>query len=520
VDAAPEFPSSYARTDPVRPAVIDGRTGSVLSYQELEDRSRRLGHVLRAAGLRTGDHIALLLDNRAEMYEVCWAAQRCGLYYTAVNTHLSAAEAAYIVNDCGATVLLVSDALAELAAALAGRCPRVRRRIAVGAPLPGHQRYADLLAAAPGGPLEQEREGEKMLYSSGTTGRPKGVLRPLSGGPPGTSFLLRPLLADLLGIGPDAVFLAPAPLYHAAPLAYSMGVHRLGGTVVITGRFDAEQVLRLIERYAVTHALFVPTNFVRMLRLDPPARDRYRTGSLRVALHGAAPCPPLVKRAMIDWLGPVLVEYYSFTEGGGMTAIDTPQWLAHPGSVGRPVYGQVHIVAESGPGPDGRQDGPELGPGRTGAVYFSGGTRFSYHNDPAKTAASYHRNGWSSVGDIGHLDAEGYLYLTDRKAFTIISGGVNIYPQEAENVLAAHPAVADVAVFGVPDAEMGEQVKAVVQLTDPAAASPGLARELIDYTREHLAGYKCPRSVDFRERLPRAENGKLYKQVLRAEYAG
>jgi long-chain acyl-CoA synthetase len=500
--------AAHAAGDPERAAVIDGRTGQVVTYRELDERSTRFGHALHALGIEPGGHVAVLMENRTEFFEVCWAAQRIGAYYTAINSHLHSDEVRYIVDDCGASVLVVGDGMAQVAADLLDRCPALRHRVSVGA-LPGHQDYRALLAAAPPGPLAQEREGERMLYSSGTTGRPKGVKRPLSGGVPGTPLIVRGLLSERLGLVPGSVLLVPAPLYHAAPIGFTMGAQRLGATIVITGRFDAEETLALIERYGATHALFVPTNFVRMLRLPPEVRGRYDLSSLRAVLHGAAPCPVEVKQAMIDWWGPVLHEYYAGTEGAGMTAIDSPQWLAHPGSVGTPVYGEVHIVDEAG---------AELPAGSIGAVYFSGGVRFEYHNDSAKTAASYLDNGWNTLGDIGYRTPEGYLYLTDRRAFMIISGGVNIYPQEAENVLAAHPAVADVAVFGIPDDEMGEQVKAVVEPVDPAAAGPALAAELMAYVRERLASYKCPRSIDFRATLPRADNGKLYKQALRAEY--
>ena len=497
-----------AAQDPSRAAVIDGRTGAVLTFGELNDRSTRFGHALRALGAEPGSHVAVLMENRNEFYEVCWAAQRIGVYYSAINSHLNADEVAYIVDDCGAGVLVVGDGMAEVAAALLDRCPAVRARVSVG-PLPGHLPYAELLATAPDGPIPDEREGERMLYSSGTTGRPKGVKRPMAGGVPGTPLLVSSLLAERLQLGPGSVFLVPAPLYHAAPIGFSMGAQRLGATIVITGRFDAEETLALIERYRATQALFVPTNFVRMLRLPAEVRARYDVSSMVAALHGAAPCPVEVKRSMIEWWGPVIQEYYAGTEGAGMTAIDSAEWLAHPGSVGTPLYGEVHIVDEAG---------MELPPGEVGGVYFSGGVQFEYHNDGAKTAASYLPNGWNTLGDIGYVTPEGYLYLTDRRAFMIISGGVNIYPQEAENVLAAHPAVADVAVFGIPDEEMGEQVKAVVEPVDPTSAGPTLAAELIAYARERLAAYKCPRSIDFRAALPRADNGKLYKQVLRAEY--
>jgi acyl-CoA synthetase (AMP-forming)/AMP-acid ligase II len=504
----PQQLDAQAAGDPGRPAVIDGRTGLTVTYRELADRSARFARVLRSLGVEYGGHVAVLLENRVEFFEVCWGAHRAGAYYTAINSHLRADEVAYIVDDCGATVVVVGDGMAEVADALLDACPAVVQRISVGS-LPGYADYQALLAGAGTEPLEDEREGERMLYSSGTTGRPKGVLRPLTGVVPGLPMLVRGLLQERMGLLPGSVFLVPAPLYHAAPIAFAMGAQRLGATIVITGRFDAEETLSLIERYRATHGLFVPTNFVRLLRLPEPVKARYDLSSMRCALHGAAPCPVDIKRAMIDWWGPVLLEYYAGTEGAGMTVIDSPTWLAHPGSVGTPVFGAVHVVDEAG---------AELPAGTPGAVYFEGGVRFEYHHDEAKTAASYLPNGWNTLGDIGYLTPEGFLHLTDRRAFMIISGGVNIYPQEAENVLAAHPAVADVAVFGVPDEEMGEQVKAVVEPVDPGAAGPALAAELMAYVRQRLASYKCPRSIDFRERLPRADNGKLYKQQLRAEY--
>lgn len=509
---APYLLSHWAALTPDKPAVVvvdaESRPVRTLSYAELDERSRRCAHLLRAAGPRTGDHVAVLMENRAEVFEVCWAALRTGLYATVVNTRLSADEAAYVVADSGAQVLVVSAGQAALAEAIAPQTPRVRRRLVVAGPLRGHEDYEAALAAVADEPLAGERDGETMLYSSGTTGRPKGVKRPLPEGPPGATFRLRTVF-EAMGYGPDTVYLSPAPLYHAAPLGFTTGVQRVGGTVVVMPRFDAEQTLRLIAEQRVTHAQFVPTMFVRMLRLPDRVKARYDLSSLRSVVHAAAPCPVELKRAMIDWWGPILWEYYAGTEGNGMTLIDSADWLAHPGSVGRPLIGEVHVVG------DGDR---ELGPGETGVVYFAGGARFEYHNDPAKTRDSYSAHGWSTLGDVGHLDRDGYLYLTDRISHMIISGGVNIYPQETENVLALHPAVADVAVIGVPDPEMGEQVKAVVELLDPGQASDALAAELIEYCRARLAHYKCPRTVDFTAALPRHENGKLYKRLLREAY--
>ncbi|HEX4248306.1 MAG TPA: acyl-CoA synthetase, partial [Pseudonocardia sp.] len=510
--AGPEFPSTWARLTPDKAAVIvldaAGHAVRTLSYGELEDRSVRCAHVLRAAGLGPGDHLAVLMENRAEVFEVCWAAVRSGLYVTVVNTRLSVDEASYVVRDSGSQVLVTSVAMGELATAIAPGTPLVRRRLVVGGALAGHDDYESALVAAPAGPLPVETEGETMLYSSGTTGRPKGVKRPLTGGPVGSVFRVGAVVYAM-GYDDSTVYLSPAPLYHAAPLGYTMAVHRLGGTVVVMARFDAEQTLRLIAEYRVSHVQFVPTMFVRLLRLPDSVRAGYDLSSLRSVVHAAAPCPVELKRAMIDWWGPIIWEYYAGTEGNGMTLIDAQDWLAHPGSVGRTRIGELHIVGEGG---------RELPQGETGTVYFSGGARFEYHGDQAKTESSYHAQGWSTLGDVGHLDPDGYLYLTDRLSHMIISGGVNIYPQETENVLAMHPEVADVAVIGVPDAEMGEQVKAVVQLVGPDRAGPALAGELIEYCRARLAHYKCPRTVDFTAELPRHENGKLYKRLLRDAY--
>jgi fatty-acyl-CoA synthase len=387
---------------------------------------------------------------------------------------------------------------------------RVPLRICVGETLEGFERYDDVLAAASAAPMDDEREGREMLYSSGTTGRPKGVRKPV----PGTAFgdpAAEPVRVAqgvaALGAAPGAVYLSPAPLYHAAPLVYSMSMHRAGATVVVMEHFDPRECLALIERHRVTHAQFVPTMFVRMLRLPEEERKGFDLSSLVFAVHAGAPCPVEVKRQMLDWWGPIIYEYYSGTEGVGNTFITPQEWLSHPGSVGRPAQ-ECYVVGA---------DDEVLPPGQTGLIYFSGGMAFEYHN-PEKTSSVMNGRGWRTLGDIGHLDEDGYLYLTDRQAHMIISGGVNIYPQEAENVLAGHPAVVDVAVIGVPDTEMGEAVKAIVQLVDPAAASPQLAEELLAFCRASLATYKCPRSVDFVTELPRDDNGKLYKRLLRERY--
>ncbi|HXY26770.1 MAG TPA: acyl-CoA synthetase [Acidimicrobiales bacterium] len=515
-DAAPYRLAPYAADDPARPAVVSS-SGRVVTFAELEARSCRLAQALFAHGLRPGDHVAVVLPNDHRTHEVVFGLQRSGLYYTMVNTHLAPEEAAYIVVDCEARTLITSASLALLAADLVPLTPAVDLRLMISdpgssdAPTEGHTSYDGFVAGFPAEPLAEEVEGFAMLYSSGTTGHPKGIRRPLSGEPFGTSATLVPMLEHIMGFEPGDVYVSPAPLYHSAPLVWSTTVQRMGGTVVLMEHFDAEDCLRLIEQHRVTHGQFVPTMFVRMLKLPEEVRARYDLSSLRAVVHAAAPCPPEVKRQMIEWWGPIVHEYYSGTEGMGMTWITAAEALTHPGSVGRAIWGEAHICGD---------DGEEVPVGQDGVVYFAGraGVTFEYNHDPVKTRQTFNDKGWATLWDVGHLDEEGYLYLTDRKLFMIVSGGVNIYPQEVEDVLVLHPAVADVAVFGVPEPEMGEEVKAVVQPALGAAAGPVLEAELIAFCRDHLSHYKCPRSVDFTDELPRGENGKLYKRVLRDAY--
>lgn len=512
------YPGTYARTTPDKPAVVMAGSGRTVTYRELDENSVRLARLLYDAGLRRGDGLALLSDNNPRCFEVYWAALRSGLYITAVNHHLSAAEIAYIVNDCGARALVAAASLRGLAEAIVAETPGVEVRLAfdqsADGPVVGHADYADALKGVSAEPLAEQPCGADMLYSSGTTGMPKGIRGALPErqiDDPGESLVS--VFGALYGFDESTVYLSPAPVYHAAPLRFAAGiVHRTGGTVVMMERFDAERALAAIEEYRVTHSQWVPTMFVRALKLPAEVRERYDLSSLKVAIHAAAPCPVEVKRAMIDWWGPILQEYYAATEANGVTLIDAAQWLAKPGSVGRAGLGVIRICGD---------DGEELPTGETGTVYFEREEApFEYHGDPEKTRAARHPRHptWTTTGDVGYVDDEGFLFLTDRKAFMIISGGVNIYPQEIENVLALHPKVHDVAVIGVPDEEMGEQVKAVVQPAAGAVPGGELERELVEFVRSRIAHYKAPRSVDFVDELPRTPTGKLVKRVLKARY--
>ncbi|MGI5130144.1 acyl-CoA synthetase [Pseudonocardia sp. CA-107938] len=507
------YPGKFAATTPDKPAVVMSDTGAALTYAELEERSVRLSRVLWDAGLRPGDDVALLAENSLHTYEVFWAAMRSGLYLTAINNHLHPDEITYILDDCGAKALVVSAAMGEVATAVVDATPGVGLRLAFGGQVAGHGDYAAALAAASAEPLPEQPRGRDMLYSSGTTGRPKGVKAPLPGVPvtDGGDLLLG-LFGPLYGFADDTVYLSPAPLYHAAPLRFGGMIHQVGGTVVVMPRFDPGAALAAVERYRVTHSQWVPTMFVRMLKLPEGVRSAYDLSSHRVAVHAAAPCPVEVKRQMIDWWGPILEEYYAATESIGLTVIDSSTWLAKPGSVGRALLGVLHVCGD---------DGQELPAGEVGLVHFERDVfPFAYHNDPERTAAAAHPEHptWATTGDVGYVDEDGYLFLTDRQSFMIISGGVNIYPQEIENALTLHPAVLDLAVIGVPDPEMGEQVKAVVQPAPGAVPGPELEAELLEFLRARIAGYKVPRSIDFSTDLPRTETGKLQKHKLRDRY--
>ena len=485
----------------------DGRS---LTYKQLDDRSLQIANALHAEGLEWDAPVACLLENAPHTYEVMWACQRSGLRYSPLNTHLTPEEIAYITNDCGAKIFITSPKYADLAASVMALTPNVKHRYSVGGSVADHEDLDALAASKPLVPAFPQLEGQTMFYSSGTTGKPKGVKRGHVEAPIGSLNPLAAFQTTPLGYDFDTVYLNPAPLYHAAPLGWSMAVHRFGGTVVCMEKFDALKVLELIEKYKVTHAQFVPTMFVRMLKLAEGERTKHDISSLRAVVHAAAPCPVDVKRQMIEWWGPIIYEFCAATEGHGITWISPQEWLDHPGSVGKPLLGEIHICGD---------DFEELPQGEIGVIWFGGvPVQLEYHNDPTKTAESHHPQGWLTVWDMGWVDAEGYLYLSDRKSHMIISGGVNIYPQESEDLLISHPLVLDAAVIGVPDEEMGEQVKGVVMLDDPSKASPETEALLIDYLKSKLATYKCPKSIDFVTELPRMENGKLYKRALRDRY--
>ncbi|MDR2188065.1 MAG: acyl-CoA synthetase [Azonexus sp.] len=492
-------------------AVIMGHSGDVLCYGEMAERSRRFARYLHNCGLRSGDVAALLFDNRAEFFEVLWGAHRLGLSYTLLNWHLSAQEVAYVLQDSGARALIVSDHLVSLGESVAGVIPDAGCCLLVGnsSPPPGFTAYQAAIAKIPDEPLPDELEGQPMLYSAGTTGRPKGIKQELDRLPFGTTSNTETWLRHCFAFDDTSVLLCPAPLYHAAPLAWAMTAQRIGATVVLMEQFDAIEVLRLVERYRITHAFMVPTHFVRLLKLAESDRHGYDLSSLKFVVHAGAPCPVDIKEQMLAWWGPILHEYYSCSEGIGLTMISPADWRDHRGSVGRAVGCEMRIMSEAG---------AELPIGEEGLVYFTGGVPFRYHNAPEQTAAAHDKNGWATVGDMGYLDADGFLYLTGRSSHMIISGGVNIYPEEIENILILHPAVADVAVIGIPHAEFGEEVKALVVPSDALSTTCATAHDLIGYCRSRLAHFKCPRSIEFVESLPRLPTGKLAKRLLKGRY--
>jgi long-chain acyl-CoA synthetase len=506
------YPGKHAQDRPDQPAFIMANSGVTVTLGEFEERANRLAHLFRASGLRRLDHVAIFMENNPRMLECCGAGERTGLYYTCINSYLSPEEVAYIINDSGARIVITSAAKREVAHELPSRCPDVERWLMVDIDQPegSYEPYVEAVAPFPTHPVADERLGAAMLYSSGTTGRPKGILRPLPDVAPGEQLALMDFVAKVFQLHEGMTYLSPAPLYHSAPLGNLSGSLRLGATAIIMEHFDAAQYLELVGRYRVTTSQLVPTMFSRLLKLPPDVRAAADVSSLEAIVHAAAPCPVPVKEQMIEWFGPIIYEYYGATEANGITFCTTAEWLTHKGTVGKAILGEVVILDE---------DGNECPTGTPGTVWFRGATNFEYYNDPEKTAESRDSAGnTSTVGDVGYLDGDGYLYLTDRKTYMIISGGVNIYPQETENLLVTHPKVFDAAVIGVPNDDLGEEVKAVVQVVPGVEGGPELERELIAFCREHLAHFKCPRSVDFVDELPRLPTGKLYKRLLRDRY--
>lgn len=499
---------NHAEKTPGRTAYKMMPSGETVTFSQLENRSNQGAHLLRKCGLRRGDVIAILLENHPSYFEIALSAERSGLYFTGISTHLSAKEAGYIVGDSDARILFACNRTLPAALEIAAMCPGLIV-FAVDGSAKGARDYVAERDKQPGTPIAGESMGAPMLYSSGTTGRPKGVKFAL----PDIAITELDALTDLginrFGFEPGMVYLSPAPLYHAAPLRWSLSAIKLGGTVIVMEKFDAAYALELIEREKVTHSQWVPTHFIRMLKMPESDRSHYDLSTHRIAIHAAAPCPVAIKEQMIAWWGPIIHEYYAGTEFNGLTAITPEEWLTHKGSVGQAKFGTVHILSEDGDALPARQEG---------LIWFEGGSKFQYHKDDAKTASSYNEKGWSTLGDIGWLDEEGYLYLTDRKSFMIISGGVNIYPQEIEDVIVTHSRVADVAVIGAPDPDLGERLVAVVQPLDMADAGEELAADIKAHVLAHLGRIKLPRQIDFMEELPRLPTGKLYKRLLRDAY--
>ncbi len=505
------YAGRYAELNPERPAFVMSNSGTTVSYREYDNRTNQLAHLLRDLGLQRLDHYSIFMENNDRYLECCGAGERAGLYYTCINSYLKDEELAYILNNSESRILITSADKLEVAREALVHCPNIEKCLVVGADGDGEQvvNYEQALSAYPTEPIADEYLGTPMLYSSGTTGRPKGILRPLEVVSPGEAMPLYHFLSNIWQYREDMVYLSPAPLYHSAPQAAVGLTIRAGGTAIIMERFDPERYLELVSQYQVTHSQLVPTMFSRMLKLPEEIRAAADLSSLEIAIHAAAPCPVKVKEAMLEWWGPIIHEYYGATEGLGFAALNSEEWLAHKGSVGKIVLGELHILDE---------DGNPSPPGEPGEIWFKSASEFSYFNNDEKTREATSDDGaLSTVGDVGYVE-DGYLYLTDRSTFMIISGGVNIYPQETEDTLITHPKIMDAAVFGVPNEDLGEEVKAVVQVMDGIAADDALVEELMTYCAEYLSRQKCPRSIDFEDELPRLPTGKLYKRLLKDRY--
>ena len=506
-------PSITAETYPHKLAIVMAESGETVTYAQLDERSNQAAQLFRSLGLKKGDHIGMMLTNNRQFLEICWGAQRAGLTYTPISTHLMKDETSYILNNCGAKLFIGCLPLADVAEEIISESTTgIENYFMIDGIKPGFESWEEAVDGQPKTPIADQANGTAMVYSSGTTGQPKGVFIPPSSDDVDSPHPLAMSLGAAFGFGEETVYLSPAPLYHAAPLHYNMMTLYQGGTTIIMEKFEPERALQLIEEHRVTHSQWVPIMFIRMLKLPEEVRNRYDISSLQFAIHAAAPCPVEIKQQMIDWWGEVIVEYYAASEGIGVTIIDSAGWLTHRGSVGPALVGELHILDD---------DGNELPTGEIGTIYFGGNEyRFEYHGEPGKTTDAYNEKGWATTGDVGYVDEDGYLYLTDRKNFMIISGGVNIYPQEIENLLILHDKVADVAVFGVPHPEFGETVQAVVEPMNWGDATEEVAIELLEWARERLSKIKVPKSLHFKEKLPRMDNGKLYKKRLVDEYKG
>lgn len=507
------YPFRFDKEVQDKPAYIMAGSGEVVTFRQLNDRSNQIAQAFRANGLNPGDTCAIFAENSPRYFEVCWAAKRSGLYFVCISSRLTAPEVAYILKDSGAKILIASASLGDAARDATNEVgPDICWSI--DGSIEGYEDFETVRDRYPAEPIADQMSGTDMLYSSGTTGRPKGIRPPFVPDIPIDD--PNPLFAIVQGLAladEKSIYLSPAPLYHAAPLRFCLAFTMFGATLVIMEKFDPEKYLQAIEKYKISHTQLVPTMFVRMLKLPEQERFKYNLSTLKAAIHAAAPCPIPIKEQMIEWWGPIILEYYGGSEGNGLTWINSNEWMAHKGSVGRAIFGQLHICGE---------DGQELSPNEEGLVYFGGTIPPTYHNDEEKTKGVRHEKNedWSTLGDVGKLDDEGYLYLTDRKAFMIITGGVNVYPQETENVLITHEKVADCAVIGVPDPDLGEAVKAVVQPLEGIEPSAALAEELMKFCTENLSKIKCPKSVDFDLELPRHPTGKLYKRLIRDRYWG
>ncbi len=491
------------------PACITAKSGETLSYAGLEATTNQTAQLFRNLGLSKGDSIVLFCENSTRFYEIIWGAHRAGLYYTPISWHATAHEIAYIIENAQASAFIASNRFSQAARKTLELLNLDVLALSLFDEIEGFESLESKRSAESISPIGDETSGREMMYTSGTTGRPKGVKFPLDGSP-----IDKAPQDDLFlmgeGYGPNARVMAPGPLYHASPLMSTRAMHRFGGAVVIIDKFDAMEMLEYIERYQVTHIICVPTHFARLLDIDKEVRSRFDVSSVQCIMHTGAPCPVSTKRAMIEWFGPVIIEYYGGTERIGGAMIRSQEWLEHPGSIGKVAVGSAYAVDE--------ETWEVLAPNEIGVIYFDGGEKFEYHGDADKTKGIHSPQGWRTLGDVGRIDEDGYIYLTDRKSNMIITGGVNVYPQEAEQRLMEHPLVVDVAVFGIPNDAFGEEVKAAVQLAESAESSTKLSDELIDFCKEVLAPVKCPRTIDFEEQLPREANGKLYKKKLIERY--